>query len=366
MAFIPSNQLRPTFTSDLAATYRGSLPAHTALQNKFKRVTKDTLFLEINVQRYAANVAQDVVRGTDGNRNQFAKMVMKIDQPPLYHEYLDIMQLEGYNRAFGSVSMSASAYRDFRETAIFNMKQLVNKIDRAYELQAASVFINGVINTVNNGPTDFLRNAASIVPYSAGIDWSIATVNPKDIIKRGCVYVSTIGQADGGVFDCWMGDGAFDALVNNPIIQNESQKLWRVLTKFEEPDMRGDGSVFQGQMSVGSFKVNIWTYPKQYNNDPANPRAFTTYFPDNMILVLPPTPDFIHAFAMVPQLPSYMGLNESGITGSIGGRKGSGRGQYFVSEFVDQKATAWYAAIKSAGMVWPVGVDQMFNAYVLP
>jgi hypothetical protein len=60
-----------------------------------------------------------------------------------------------------------------------------------------------------------------------------------------------------------------------------------------------------------------------------------------------------------------MGLNESGITGTIGGRQGTGKGQYFVSEFVDQKATAWYAAIKSAGMVWPVGVDQIFNAYVL-
>ena len=366
MAFIPSDQLRPTVTSDLAAVYKGSLPADTALQSKFKRVTKDTLFLEINVQRYAANVAQDVVRGGDGNRNQFAKMVQKVEQPPFFYEYLDIMQLEGYNRAFGSTSMSASQYRDFREVAIFNMKQLVNKIDRAYEIQAASVLINGIINTVNNGPTNFLRDAASIKAFDASYDWTQTTVNPKKIIEQGCIYVSTIGQAAGGVFDCWMGDAAYDAFIANPIIQNESQKLWRTLTKLEEPDMRGDGSVFMGQTSAGSYKVNIWTYPRQYNADVTNPRVFTRYMPSNMMVVLPKELNGIHAFAMVPQLPDYMGLKEGGMVGAIGGETGTGKGQYFVSEFVDQKATAWYAAIKSAGMIWPVAVDQIFNAYVTP
>ena len=365
MAFIPSDQVRPTFTSDLAAVYKGSLRAHTALQSKFKRVTKETDFLEINVQRYAANVALDVVRGGDGNRNQFAKMVQKVEQPPFFYEYLDVMQLEGYNRAFGSVSMSASAYRDFRETAIFNMKQLVNKIDRAYEIQAASVFISGIVNTASAGATNFLRNAASIKAYSAGIDWSIDTVDPRDIIKQGCVYVSTIGQAEGGVFDILMGDLAYDSFITNPIIQNESQKLWRTLTKLEEPEMRGDGMVFMGQTAAGSYKVNIWTYPAQYNADPSDPRTFTYYVPSKMIVILPKDPYFIHGFAMVPRLPDYMGMSESGMAGAIGGEAGTGKGEYFVSEFIDQKATAWYMALKSAGLVWPVAVDQIFNAWVL-
>src|SRR5580692_7441736 len=116
MAYIDSSAIRPKFTSDLVAAYKSSLPAYTFLQSKFKRVTKDTDYIEWNVMRYAESVAIDVVRGADGNRNSFANMVQKVEQPPFYYEYLDVMQLEGYNRAFGSTSMSDSVYRDFRET----------------------------------------------------------------------------------------------------------------------------------------------------------------------------------------------------------------------------------------------------------
>ena len=366
MAFIDSSAIRPKFTSDLVAAYKGSLPASTFLQNKFKRVTKETDYLEINVQRFAAGVAKDVVRGSDGNRNQFATMVQKVEQPPFFYEYLDVMQLEGYNRAFGSMTISESAYRDFREVVDFNVKQVVNKIDRAYEIQAASVLLTGIVNTTSNGNTNFNRRGASITPYSGAIDWSNPDINPKKLMEAMCIYVTTIGQASGNVIDFIMGNDVYTAFVNNPIIQNESQKLWSVLTELEKPNMRGDGGVFHGQTSAGAFKCNIWTYPVQYNADITQPTVFSYYIPGNALIALPQNPYFVHGFAMVPRLPDYMGMSESGLIGAIGGEEGSGKGQYFVSEFVDMKRTAWYLAIKSAGLTWPIAVDQMATAFPLP
>lgn len=365
MAFIDSSAIRPKFTSDLVAAYKSSLNATTFLQSKFKRVTKDTDYLEWNIQRFSENVAQDVARGADGNRNSYATMVQKVEQPPLYYEYLDVMQLEGYNRAFGSVSMSDSTYRDFRETATFHVKQMINKIDRAYELQAQSVLLTGKIITATNGTTDFLRKAASIVAYGIGIDWSQAGVNPKDLIKQGCIFNRTVGKASSNVFDCIMGDGAYTAFINNVNIQNEAQKLWSVLTKLEEPTPRGDGSTFMGQISAGPYKVNVFCYPEYYTNTTEVPNTSLPYVPSNAIIITPSDPYFIHGFAMVPRLPDYMGMAESGFGNAIGGEEGTNKGQYFISEFVDMKRTAWYMAAKSAGMTIPIGVDQIFTAYPL-
>jgi hypothetical protein len=366
MAFIDSSALRPRFTSDLIAAYQQAIAPTQFLQNMFTREAKSTDYIEWNVERYGEFVAKDVVRGADGNRNQFTNMTQKVEQPPFFYEYMDVMQIEGYNRAFGSMTISESVYNDFLTRAQFRLNQLRYKIDRAYEIQAAQVLLTGKVTTQVAGPTDFKRKAASILQFDASIDWTQPTVNPKDAIEKLCDFVRTVGK-EGGEFKLILGDSAYKALINNPIVQSESQKLWAVLTKPEMPKEMGDGSKYVGSISAGSYFLDCYTYPQSYALTTEVPNTSTPYIDKNAIIVVPKAPmagSFIHAFAMVPQLPNLKGIDENRNFSTIGGTNGTG--QYFISEFFDLKKTAWEVAVKSAGLTIPIGVDKIGTAFVTP
>jgi hypothetical protein len=261
--------------------------------------------------------------------------------------------LQGYDRAFGTTNVSESVFNDFMETVLFAIKQCQYKIDRTYEIQASQIFQTGIVTSAVNGNTDFKRKAASMVQYSAGIDWTIATVDPTDIIASGCKFLRATGKASGGVFDLYMGSKAYNAYVSNPIILTRSQKLWSVLTETAKPTPKDDGSVYMGQVSAGSYQLNIYTYPEVFTATTEVPNTSTPYIPDNMIVITPMKPIGIHGFGLVPMLPSKAGTNENNKFPTIES------GAYVISEYLDMKRTAWEIHVKSAGEPLPLTVSEV-------
>lgn len=364
MATIDASMVRAKFSLDVIANYSAQVKPKNFLAGYFKRVTKPTDYLAWNVRRYTQTIAKDVVRGADPIRVEFTKSVQKVEQPPYFWREMDLTQLEGYNRTWNAALLSSSYYNDFMGIAMQNMDEIRSQIDRNYEWQAACFMRDGIVRTYANGNTNFNRRPESMIGYTGAINWADNTVNPKDIIEQLATFVMTIGQNESGELDLIMGAKAYKAFTNNLLIQNESQKLWSVLTSLEKPAARGDGSKFVGQISAGPYTLNVITYPAFYNADPTDPASFTPFIDDNWIGVMPTNPYWIHGFAMVPKLPDmFTGGNIGASIGAIGGT--DGLGQYFVSEFVDERRTAWLMGLKSAGMCIPVAVDQIASAYVL-
>ena len=362
--YIDPSQVRPLFTSSIIANYRASNSPTSALQGKFAPVVKRTKYVEWNVKRYGETVATDVVRGGDGNRNQYTGMTRKIEETPFFYEYMDVMQLAGYDRAFPDHGqIDESAYNDFRETAMFELQQMQFKLDRAAELQAQEIFRTGKVTPKVAEQTNFNRKSASMVPYDISHDWSQSTVDPRVILEQLCIFMRTQGQSDDAVYDCYIGSSAYAALINNPFIQKAEQFHVNVLTT---PDVtrKADGSVLMREITCGSFKVRMYTYPQFFT--PAGVTDLTgasklPYVAANEFFLVPATPLFMRAFTMVPQLP----VGNTRMSGLLENSRGTiDEGKYYVSEFFDEKLTAWFIAIKSAFLCIPIAVDQMANAIV--
>ena len=367
MPSVDSSMVRAQFTVDMIAYYKGYMKPTNFLSGHFKRAVKSTLYLNYDVRRAMTLAADDVVRGADGNRNDFALGVQKTVLPPFFYEFLDVTQLLGFQRAFGTNMLNESIYNDFITEVMEHIDILRNKIDLRYELQASEIFQTGTVTSKSNPVENFLRRSDSMIAYDASINFADNTINPVDLLERLVTYVQTIGQYSGGEFNLIFGKKAWAALRANTNIQNESQKLWKSTVDFKMPTDIGAGAKHQGVLSLGSYAANCYTYPQFYNSNPADRTVFTPYIPDNMVLCLPNKPMFIHGFAQVPKLPESLvkSYTSGGNFGSIGGSEDGTTGQYFIEDFIDQRKSSWFYAIKSAGLCIPVAVDQIANAYVL-
>lgn len=358
MATIPAGQARAKFTSQMVAIYK-QLPKPTNfLSRKFIDVVKNVDYVSWQVERYGEFAANDIVRGADGHRNQFSIQTEKVEQPPLFHEYFDIMQLSGYNRAFGSTLIDDGEYNEFMNTALERFGVVRGAIDRRYELQAAEVLQLGTITTVNSGTYDFKRKGASMPGYSAAVNFADPSVNPFSVIASGCLFNRTVGKASGGVYDCYMGTDVYDAFLIHPDVLARAQKLWNQLTDLQMPDLKDDGSAFMGQVSAGAYKVNIYTYPQFYTATTEVPNTSTAYIDSKQLIITPVNPKWIKAFAMVPMLPKQ-GAARNTLFPALE------EGKYYAYDFQDEKNTAWEMNIKSSGLCIPVAVDQIWNAPVL-
>lgn len=364
MAYIDPSQVRPLFTSDVIANYKiGNTPS-SLLQSKFKRVSKNTKYIEWNVQRFGETVAQDVVRGGDGNRNQYSDMTRKIEEPPFYYEYMDVMQLAGYDRAFpDNGHIDESAYNDFMATASFELRQMQYKIDRAAEIQAMQIYTTGIVTPSVAAATNYNRRGASMHGYDAAWDWSDHTVDPRIKIAEDCMFIRAYGQSDDAIYDMYIAADAYASLITNPFIQDAEKFHVNVLVT---PDVsrRADGSILMRELTAGSFKVRIFTYPQVYT--PIGVTDLTgagkvPYIPNGTYIITPENPMFMRAFSAIPKLP----ITDSRLSGLMSGAVSSIDGQYFVNEFVDEKATAWFIAIKAASLCIPIAVDQITNRKVL-
>ncbi len=341
MSNISNTDARPLFTQKLIAAYQQMSTPTAFLRSFFPALESPTKELSIEVQRGFEKVAVDVTRGTEGNRNTWSLSTEKVFVPPYYREYTDITQLAMYDRLFGSYEVGNGVFAQFIAQAATKVKQMQDKIDRAYELQCSQVLQTGIV-TLNAGTNiDFKRKAASIVAdLGSGSYWS-DSIDPVTSIETGCNFLRQVGKVEGAVYNMILGSTALTSLLNNTFVQNRGKIYNYALDVITMPQRNSVGASFHGELSVGSYRVRIWTYPQFYDN--VTTGVSTPYIDPKTAILLPESPKFVLGFAAVPQLLS------TGIQPV--------QGQYMVGE----RATAHIMDIKSAGVAIPVAVDQIYT-----
>jgi hypothetical protein len=344
---IPIEDAQGVFTKKLVAVYKEMPVVKSFLRSLFRTSVSMTKEISVAVQRGSETVAVDVFRYSDGNRNSFDKSTERVIVPPFYHEWMSVSEHRLYDQVItalseGNVTFFAQMTQEMAEQLV----ALQNKIERATELQCAQVMQTGIVSMASGESIDFKRKAASIVAYNAANDFSISTVDPRKVLAAGAVFIRTKGKSQGQYMNAILGATALSDLLNNPKIQGSSDLRDINLGTLSIGMQQATGAVPVGELSCGTWKVRLWSYPEFYDVNGVS----TPYIDDKKVVMFPDNPNFVMAYAAVPQLIK---------NGSI-----PQKGEYLVQEFLDDKRASHEVHIKSAVVAVPVAIDQLYTVTV--
>lgn len=333
----------------LIATYIERIAPTKFLESFFRVEETTALELSLFVERNFEKVAVDVLRGTDGNRNRFSLSTEKIFIPPYFREYFDITNLDMYKKllAVGADSMSESTFGALINEGVTKMQLLVDKIDRAYELMRASVLETGIVTMDQGDQIDFKRKAASLVDLGAGQYFTDA-INPFSKFATGAGFLRTKGKSTAANYQAIMGDLAATALFGNAEYIRRKNEFNHPLDAVNPPQRDAQGAAYHGRITAESYTVDLWTYPQSYDNDSNDA---ISYIDTKKIVMIPQNPNFVMAYAGVPQLLTNGKMPE--------------KGKFIFTDYIDEKRRTHEFHVESAGIPIPVAVDQIYTMQVV-
>jgi hypothetical protein len=344
MLSISTADAQARYTKMLIDVYRQRSTPTSFLRTFFKDVTVPTLEVSIEVQRGKEKVAADVVRGTDGNRNQWTRSTEKSWIPPYFREWFDATQLQLYDRLYGATEINDSIFAAYINDVADHIMELQEKIERAVELQCAQVLETGVISIASDTGIDFHRKTASMVDPGAGNYWATGTTDPFNQLEAGCKFLRQVGKAGGNMFIALCGGQALTDLLSNTIFLKRQNLFSMALDAVNSPQMGETGATYHGTLTCGSYKVQLWAYPQYYDNAAG---VSTPYLNEQKVTLIPVAPKFKIAYAAVPQLltpstPPFIG-------------------KYKINEYIDQRGKARIVDIESAPLAIPTAIDTIYT-----
>jgi hypothetical protein len=357
---IPIQDARGVFTRELVASWNEllDLAPKNFLTSFFTKKVSDTKEVSIEVRRGTEKVASDVLRGTNGNRNQVSRHTEKLFVPPFYNEYFDATELDKYDLLFGQNALAANVntVTSVIESAVEKLMILRYKIERAYELQASQVFESGIVQLKSGDNIDYRRKAGSMVDGGAGTYWNNAAVDPEVSFIAAGQFLRTIGKASDGVFNVILGERALQAFKSNPKIKQNNYNINIKLIDLHMPQASSLGAVLHGQYAAGSYLFNIWSYPEYYEDIT---ETMVSYIDQDQAIFLPANSGkFVMSFAGVPAIIRDSRSDEFPQLIS------QTAADYVINNYIDPFQKKHVFEILSAGLAIPVSVDRIYSQKV--
>ena len=351
---IPASQARAQFTQACIDVFTDAIQPTSFLRSFFPSDQSFTRYVSIQVMRNYELVATDVLRNTQGNRNNFAKSTEKVFDPAYYREYIDMTEIDLYDRLFGSSAIDSGVFTQLTQEVSRRLVGMRNKIERTHEKNCAEALISGTVTFTNATSVDFGRNSRSLIANGAGITWATGTVDPFANIGGWCDLLRGYGKVEGYNMNLLMGSTAHSDLFNNTIFKSRvTQNLNNSIDNIVPVQRNSVGGAFHGTLTCGSYRVNLWTYPQSYDVS-GTP---TAYLDAKKVVLLPENPRFKLAFAAVPQL-----LGSNGGIEPLSGVSPMAAQPFVVGNYTDPINSAHIMDIKSAGMPILTAVDQVITA----
>jgi hypothetical protein len=221
-----------------------------------------TIKVNMDIKRSGEEIAIDVLRGAGGRLNFRKQLTNKEYTPPFYNEYANVNENEQLlNRIAGMTEYDDVTAADIIDMITDDQILLSDKIDRAKEYQAAQAFFNSAQITLINGDTiDFKQKATHRL--SPAIDWSNASGDPDADLQTQC----DVNRKDGfgTSTDAIFGATAWQLYKDNTKVKEKTNFRRVDEINVRPPLMNAEGANFHGTITVGDYKLNVWTYPQFY------------------------------------------------------------------------------------------------------
>jgi hypothetical protein len=353
---VPISEASPLYTAALARKFYepGDIKVNNFFRSFFPSIITKVRFPIIEVMRGSEKIAVDVLRGTQGNRNQVSKFDQKAWDTFYFREWFDATELECYFRAFGSDSFNLTEGAEMvNGIAAQNMLNR-QKIERNIEYMCAQIFETGKITSLRDGTVvDFHRQASSMVTLPAGSRWTDAGTDPFIDLFNGGVFLRQKGKASGYVINAIFGTKVWQAWRENAEVKDRLKQFNNKRDMLPPAQLMSTGAVYQGEIDADSYTVRCWTYNEFYD-DPAytgtGQAPMISYKDPNTVVMIPENPMFNTFYGAIPQL-----ANPGAPTMSLVA------GEYALSEDLNVYQKYHKFAIESAPLPVPVTPDRMYT-----
>jgi hypothetical protein len=268
--------------------------------------------VEIDIKRNGKKIAIPVKDLTTGARtNVQDAFTNKELKPAVLREKTVINAFSLVKRDAGEIPFKRDAREipydspDFRGKALMRAmdagSEMNDKIQRTIELQGAQVLQTGTI-TLN----DEKGNAIYQISFSpkathfptVSVDWTDAGSDKIGDLKSLCDVINSDGKHFPDMLE--IGDEAYELLINDDAVKDKLD-LTRLLGSGIVPLERlGNGGTYRGTIEVGSYKLDIWTYPQSYE-DPQTGND-TKYLGARNVIVRASSGRLDATFGLIPKI----------------------------------------------------------------
>jgi hypothetical protein len=275
--------------------------------------------------------------------------------PPMYNENFDQTSLDRYDVVFGAnPSISPTTIGYLAQDTAAKYQQLRLKIERAKELQCAQIFTDGIVVLKNNDSIDFKRKNTSIVDLTgAGGYWTTTATDIEAQLIAAGTFIRTKGKNATSEFHLITSGTQWINLKKSDYFKNTANYQQVQLLDIPFPVKNSTGQSFMGRIVAGAYIFNVWCYDEIYENASG---VATRYWDEKKAVVLPATGYvFDLAHGGVPaiirdttraEFPEYI-ANQSA--------------EYWLNNYIDNKAKSHTFEIYSAPLAIPVTVDQIYT-----
>lgn len=246
--------------------------------------------IEFDIERSGEEVAvvvQDL--SSSGRKNESTLYTNKEFTPPVYKEEASIPAHKLIDRQpgqdpFVSPNYAANAIRKTSSV----LRKMQRKITRGVELMASQVLQNGTLTLVDSGGNslftmDFSPKTTHFTTTAGGVAWSsTSTATPLSDLETMADTILHDGKAP--PFRLVMGKNALRNFLANDGVRNELDNRRMNLGAIGRPEVRGAGGRFHGEVSVGPYTFEIWSYTGFYE-DPQTGAATKFVGDDNVIML---------------------------------------------------------------------------------
>lgn len=317
---------------------------------------KDTVEIVFDIKRNDEDVSVDIVRGTQGRNNVSKRFTTKVYTPPVYDEYANFNENERLNRIMGMTEYDEHTMAEVVAAITDDQVRLQDKILRAIELQAAQAMSTGIVTLINNDSVDYKMKATHKAAPS--VDWSNASGVPINDMAGYALLNRKDGQTV--TTDALFGQTALQLLFNNAQFKTLASQQYQQAENMaiRPPVANSEGAVFHGILTIGDYKINIWTYPQFYKVPTgyglSNEGTLVPYWPTDYVWL----GNFNSRFDLI-----YAGIAKLVVADprlasiGIGQVPATMRGDFHLYGAVDEMAANAKYGVKSAPLCVPTDID---------
>ena len=317
--------------------------------------------VQLDCERSQEDVAIAIQDRSTGYRaNADDVYTNKSFKAPIYKESITVNSFDIQKRQAGDNPFKS--LDDMNGTiigrAMNGLLKVEKKIKRAIELQASQVLQTGIITLTDaNGVALYeldYRPKATHFP-TAGTSWATASGEQK---LADIAAVADVIRSDGLATPdtLIMGQAAFDSLMRDSFVQSLYDNRAIIVGHVERNAVAEGGQIFQGTISIGPYRYDIYTYPGLYT-DPQSGVA-TTYVDSGKIIVRASSGRFDATYGAVPNVGALLGHNGQELLPSLGRFSDIEGGiDLYPNAWLSADGNTLFAGVSTRPLLIPTAID---------
>jgi hypothetical protein len=259
--------------------------------------------VEIDIKRNGRKIAiavQDLSTGARMNAQEL--FTNKELSPAVLREKTVINAFSLLKRSEGEIPYDNP---DFRGKALKKAMEagsdMNDKIQRTVELQAAQILQTGTI-TLNDENGDAMYQI-SFSPKTShfpqvSVDWTSSSSTKINDILSLCNQIKADGKYTPDLLE--MGETAYELFIQDEAILKRLDNT-RIEGNGVVPLQRlGNGGIYRGIIEIGSYKLDVWTYPELYEDPETG--TDTKYLSDRNVIVRASAGRLDATFGLIPKI----------------------------------------------------------------